>query len=142
MALSDPAVVRFIREDLGCGCPDEVLREIRIDRAWRVSDLDAEVVRIDVGGRLLVLVLVVEDPPSGLAELVTSAVGAGLDERDRLSFNRLRVVLASPHPSGVRRSADRAFDTSHRPDDRIHLHVVDLHTVPVSIRPTDGAVHS
>jgi hypothetical protein len=142
MPPSHPDVFRFIRDDLDCGCPDAVLRSIRVDRPCGVPDLDADLVRVDVGGRLLVLVLVVEDPPSGLAELVTSVVAAGVDERDRLSFNRLRVVLASPDPSRIRRSAEQALDTCNRPDDRIYLHVVDIQSVPVSIRPTDGAVHS
>jgi hypothetical protein len=132
---SDPDIVRFIRGDLGCACPDEVLREIRIERSGQTSDLDAEFVRIDVGGRLLVWVLAVKDPPNGLADLVSCAVMAGLKERDRLSFNRLRVVLASANPSAIDESARQAFDACHRPDDRIHLHVVDSRSVPASILP-------
>ena len=135
MATPDPEIVRFIRDDLGCSCPDDVLKEIRIERPWRTLDAGGGSVRIDVGGRLLVLVLAVGSTPSGLAELVVSAAEGGLAERDRLSFNRLRVVVASPSPSAVDPSARDAFEAWQRPDDRIHLHVVATRSLPASIRP-------
>ncbi len=142
MAPSDRMVVRFIRDDLGCGCPDEVLQTIRIDRHWPVARIDAPLARIDVGGRLLVWVVDVGERQFGIAELVTSAVAAGLDERDRLSFNRFRVVLASGTPSDITRPARQAFDACRRPDDRVHLHVLDLRSLPATIRPIRAPAQS
>jgi hypothetical protein len=136
MPSSDRAVVRFIRDVLGCGCPDDVLQEIRIDRPWRVAGIDAQLARIDVGGRLLVWVVAVGDRPTALAELVAGAVTAGLNERDRMAFNRLRLVLATAAPSDISESARQAFDACRNADDRTHLHVVDRQSVPPSARPT------
>jgi hypothetical protein len=142
MARGDHAVVRFIRDVLGCGCPDEVLRTIRIDRPWHASEVAAELVRIDVGGRLLVWLLAVGGRPTDLAGLVTSAATVGLAERDRMAFNRLRLVLASPDPSEIAGPALEAFDAHRWPDDRIHLHVVDLRSVPAAIRPIEQGPQS
>ena len=132
---AESEVVRFIRDDLGCGCPEDVLRSIRVDRSSPVGATDSQAVRIDVGHRLLVWVVVFEDDTGALADLVTSVVANGLDERDRLSFNRLRVVLASDGPLAIDEAARRAFDACLPPDDRVHLHVVDLQSLPASLRP-------
>jgi hypothetical protein len=135
MPLSDRAVVQFIRDVLGCGCPDDVLQEIRIDRPWHVDGIDAQLARIDAGGRLLVWVVAVDDRQPALAELVTAAVAAALDERDRMAFNRLRLVLATAVPFDISGPARQAFDACRCRDDRIHVHVVDRQSVPPSVRP-------
>ncbi len=142
MASRDRALVRFIRDVLGCGCPDEVLQKIRIDRPWHVAGINAQLARIDVGGRLLVWVVAVDDRQPALAELVTAAVAAALDERDRMAFNRLRLVLATAAPSEVGGSTRQAFDACRRRDERIHLHVVDFRSVPPSVRPIEENPHS
>ena len=138
MASPDHGVARFVRDVLGCGCPDDVLRDIRIDRHHWIAGIDAPLARIDVGGRLLVWVIAVGDRPTHLAALVAGGVLAGLHERDRLAFNRLRLVLATPAPSEIDALARQSFNACRVPDDRIHLHVVDLRSVPPSARPIEA----
>ena len=51
-------LIRFVREILGCGCPDEVLARITEDASERAE------AGLDVGGRLLVRVLSAQDVDS------------------------------------------------------------------------------
>jgi len=126
---------RFVRHTLGCGCPEEVLR--RIDRA---PDLELPVeqgngVRLDVGGRLLVYLLPAATEESTLRVQLAAAVEAGLADRQRGRFNRLRIVLVSDGVEDIERAARRAFADCHCPDARVHLHVVDTTEVPGAARP-------
>jgi hypothetical protein len=117
------ALARFVRDVLGCGCPEEILRAIRVDRGRLVPGLDVEVTRLDVGGRLLVYVV-----PAAAAQplpaLVAAAVEAGVSERDRRGFNRFRLVLAADSPAALERPARDALAACERRDERVHLHVV------------------
>lgn len=124
------ALARFVRNVLGCGCPEEILRAIRVDRGRLIPGLDVEVTRIDSGGRLLVYVVpaaVMQPLPSSVA----SAVEAGIAERDRRSFNRFRLVLACAQPAAFDQPARDAFAACTQVDTRVHLHVVSLDEVRV-----------
>lgn len=96
---------------------------IRVDRGRLVPGIDAEVTRLDVGGRLLVYV-VPAAASQPLPSLLAAAVEAGLAERDRRSFNRLRLVLAAAEPAAIEQAARDAFAECDTIDERIHLHVV------------------
>jgi hypothetical protein len=122
------ALARFVRNVLGCGCPEEVLQSIRLDCGPLIPGLDIEATRLDVGGRLLVWV-VPASVMQPLPALVAALVEAGIAERDRAGFNRFRLVLACAEPAEVDPPARAAFDARPRPDDRVHLHVVSLDEV-------------
>jgi hypothetical protein len=91
--LCDP-IERFIRNALGCQCPDAVFRRIRVDECpkqfgdWPGARL------ISVGDRLLILVLHSDD-----SDLMHRALGGLLEEGRRLresrGFNRFRLVIAT-----------------------------------------------
>ena len=117
------ALASFVRDVLGCACPDEVLRAIHVGRGRLVPRFDVEVTRLDVGGRLLVWV-VPAPAPRKLRSAVAAAVEAGIAERDGQSFNRFRLVLACADSTKVEPAARAAFDACPRPDERVHLHVV------------------
>jgi len=119
---------RFIRDTLGCGCPDEVLAAIRCEALAGQASPSR---RLDVGGRLLVWVVSADLPTA--ADLVARCVPAGRDERDRLGFNRFRLVVTSGDPA-VARAAKAAFASSAAVDERTHLHVVPPEVVPAPAR--------
>jgi hypothetical protein len=119
------ALARFVRDVLGCGCPEEILRSITVDRGHLVPNLDVEVTRLDVGGRLLVYV-VLAAAPKPVPSLVAAAVEAGVSERDRRAFNRFRLVLAADSPAALEQPARDALEACERRDERVHLHVVSL----------------
>jgi hypothetical protein len=114
-----PEIKRFVRETLGCSCPDEVFRTI--DR--QVVDHGFRGKRINVGDRLLIYLITMADE-SGIHEVVRTALEQGVGERERMGFNRFRLVLASPRPEELHGPAGRAFEGSEYRDERTHLHIV------------------
>ena len=129
--MPDPALIRFVRDVLGCGCPDEVLQSITVGRGRWVPAIEAEITRLDVGGRLLVYVV----EPAGaepLTTVVSGAVAAGLADRERHGFNRFRLVLATGDPAAIKAAAREAFEACNLPDERVHLHVVAVEDCPAS----------
>jgi hypothetical protein len=111
----------FVRHTIGCGCPVEVLESIEYQEGLTGPDCSYD--RLDVGGRLLVLV--VSDPPdANVKTIVQGLLRLGLAERDRLGFNRLRLVTAGSNPEALTSEAEAAFAACDLPDDRVHLHVL------------------
>lgn len=117
---SDPAIERFVRDTLGCACPAEVFHHIE---RHAVAGVPWQT-RIDVGGRLLVL-LADADRAGSLERLLSEAVASGIALRDREGFNRFRLVLLAADPAPLRASAGPVFAALAGADARAHLHVVD-----------------
>jgi hypothetical protein len=114
------AIKRFVRQGLGCNCPEPVFDNIQC-QAVEYGDLQMS--RILVGERLLVLLLDA-DGQDDIASAVGRALRAGVAERDRHGWNRVRLVLQGNRPADWRLRAEDAFAAT-LPDDRTHLHVVD-----------------
>lgn len=123
------ALEQFIRRTLGCRCPDEVFSSISI-RSLSGPDGGSPCARLEVGNRLLVYVVAAGNA-SDLPVLVARLTAAGLEDRDALGLNRLRLVL---HSTGgnpdEHRSAEEAFAQASRGDDRAHLHWVSSDALP------------
>jgi hypothetical protein len=112
----------FVVNVLGCGCPQEVLSSIELERSPDLGGLSQILFRIDVGGRLLVLGVsggFLLGAADALAQLV--ALGAGL--RDERGFNRLRIVAVSDDPACEAILRPR-FEALPGTGDRLHLHVL------------------
>ena len=125
-AAASPELVCFVRDVLGCGCPDDIVDRTVVDRSRRGEP------GLDVGGRLLVRVLPVTDPD----RLVTSLPGivARLrGERDRRGFNRVRLVVVSADHDALESVLRARLQALVETDDRVHIHVVDPDTVPRSL---------
>ena len=120
----------FIRSTLGCGCPEEVLQWIECSRSESVPEHDLLLTRIDVGGRLLVYVLEGEEAPENAVRALPALLAAGVAERDRSGFNRLRLVVASDDPDAIAPLAQVVFSESAPEDDHVHLHIVSNHDLP------------
>ncbi|UCF30154.1 MAG: hypothetical protein JSV26_08745 [bacterium] len=118
--------ISFIRDTLGCHCPDSVLHTVSFETRGDPDVLFSLVDRwgggaageveeaLLVGGRLLILVC------SGLRVTDAAAVlHAGVTLRDRQGFHRLRLVLRGGRLSEeTRRALLSPFD------DRVHIHQV------------------
>lgn len=115
-----PAVKRFVREVIGCDCPDEVFSEVRIRRGSSAIQACATDCELRIGGRLTV---VVTSEPTALSDsILAQALAEGRRARDDAGFNRLRLVVRSPAIEEPWLSA--AFQSAPARDDRTHLHVV------------------
>ena len=128
----DPALIRFVRDVLGCGCPDEVLQSITVTRGRLAPEVGSDIARLDAGGQLLVYVVQVSSTEP-LDALVPAALETGLGDRDGHGFNRFRLVLATADPGGTEAAAREAFGSYELPDDRVHLHVVSVRDCPRSL---------
>lgn len=118
----------FIRVTLGCNCPPEVFQRIRIDSASPLFEgLPHEAVA-DIGGRLLVLVVRVDDTVA-LQDSLPDYFRKGRHCRDDRGFNRFRLVVACNNAEAARTNLlnkIQSFDL----DDRLHLHVLSQTEVP------------
>jgi cytosine/adenosine deaminase-related metal-dependent hydrolase len=121
-------LIRFVRETLGCGCPDEVVARITVE----ISENGER--GLDVGGRLLVRVLPTDDVER-VVETFPETVERLRRERDRRGFNRLRLVLAPPGSELVGERLTAALDGLAAADGRVHLHIAEAGDLPAVLDP-------
>ncbi len=116
------AVRDFVVNVLGCKCPEEVFREIRLDREPGPVGGIPLLFEIRVGGRLLIYGAAA-DHLRDSGEAVRALAAAGMRVRDDLKFNRFRLVAeAGGNTAGT--ELRRQFAELAGLDDRVHLHVV------------------
>ncbi len=111
----------FVQETLGCGCPEEVFSFIDCRSNVLLNDIMVNI-KINIGNRLLIYVVEVNDSDF-IRDILTFLVDAGKRERDKLGFNRYRLVLAAENLQGIKQIAYDAFNIIEK-DEKIHLHIV------------------
>ncbi len=118
--LRDEKITAFVRNVLGCGCPDEVFRKIEVSEIELVS---AKATRIVVGDTLLIYIL-----PDTPVEVVTSHIGklidSGKQDRDSHGYNRFRLVAHSSDRKELEEYATAEFSAATAGDEKLHLHFV------------------
>jgi hypothetical protein len=122
-------IERFIRNVLGCQCPDAVFRRIGVEDCpgefgnWPGGRL------ISAGDRLLILVLHSDD-----SDLMHRMLGGLLREGRRLresrGFNRFRLVIATTCAGLMEPSLMKDFERLEGMDERLHLHVIAAERLP------------
>ena len=112
----------FVTKTLGCNCPHEVLQNIDCRSAVRLDDGTLLEYEINIGNRLLIFVVTVDEPDS-IGLNLPALVEAGVGTRDNKGFNRFRLVLLSQDVGPVAEEASRIFE-SLAADDKTHLHIV------------------
>ncbi|HZR21060.1 MAG TPA: hypothetical protein VFE51_27500 [Verrucomicrobiae bacterium] len=123
-----PVVTRFVRQVIGCDCPDEVFRQIEVQRgssAVRACSADCE---LRIGGRLLLVIT--SEPVAGLAPHLAEVVAEGKRARDERKFNRFRLVVQTGQPAEESEKLFLAFESVSDKDERTHLHVLGNTEVP------------
>jgi hypothetical protein len=122
-------ITRFVREVLGCDCPDEVFRHVAVRRgsaAVKSCPVDYE---LRIGGRLLVVVTSESvDVLSG--SRLEQVISEGRQARDDGKFNRFRLVVRTRNAAGDREKLLRAFEAVPVRDEKTHVHVVGQSKVP------------
>jgi hypothetical protein len=116
------AIKKFVRQVLGCTCPDKVFEQIEDKHVVPAVSPHTRV--ITIGGRLLIYIWVVNEPGQ-FKENFSVMLAAGQEERDERVLNRFRAVLATDE-TNKNFAAEAALYFSHFAgrDDRMHLHVV------------------
>ena len=113
-------VIDFVRNTLGCCCPDEVFESIEIEEINAPEGI-ARLRRINIGNTLLVYVAwPAYDYESGIRHTAV----AGRNERDRDGFNRFRLVVVRSDSLSTD-SISGVFVSETGKDEKMHLHFVD-----------------
>jgi hypothetical protein len=118
------SIKTFVRDTLGCKCPDSVFSEIA--RGLLEIPTDAgplAVERILVGARLLIYLLHTDDSALTAASL-PDLLALGRRERDAAGYHRFRLVLSGEIGAHARRDLDAVFERERQGDDNVHLHIV------------------
>ena len=122
------AVTKFVREVIGCNCPDEVFRYVEIQRgssAVKACSADCE---LRIGGRLLIVVT--SEPTANLSARLGQVIAEGKRARDESKFNRFRLVVQTENGAQEREKLLRSFEGVAEKDERTHLHVLEKTEVP------------
>jgi len=115
-------IINFVRNILGCTCPEKVFRQIE-DREVALSS-SPHTRCITIGQRLLIYVWNVKET-DGLKENLFAMLEAGGKQRDEQGLNRFRAVLAvDGNSQDIATKVQSYFARYAGKDDRIHLHVV------------------
>jgi len=122
---------RFVRDTLGCTCPDAVFESIVIQHDDAAVPLRHT--RLVVGERLLIYLL--EGPAGRVAPAdVARLAGRGLAERNERGFNRFRLVVEWDRPVQEPGEFVASFSSVAGRDDRAHLHVIPAGQLPDVLR--------
>ena len=123
-----PAGTRFVREVIGCHCPDEVLCRIEVQRGSSAIKHCSADYELRIGGRLLIVVTSepVKKPVPQLDRVIAEGRRAGEDSH----FNRFRLVVQSRNASGEKEKLFQAFEAFSNKDERTHVHLLGKGEVP------------
>ena len=123
------AIEKFVREGLGCTCPDEVFRSISVEQNPEAfSDLHKGHL-LTIGGKLLVY-LVETDDWASVAVNLEQIIRLGREKRDAGEFNRFRLVVSTPDIKPARQILMRQFEALTGLDEKLHLHVITPDRLP------------
>jgi hypothetical protein len=112
----------FVKNILGCTCPDKVFEQIE-DKQVVVSS-SPHTRSITIGGRLLIYIWEVYNLDH-FKEKLFALLEAGRKQRDEQGLNRFRAVLAVHGAThNVESEASSYFLQFTGRDDRMHIHVV------------------
>lgn len=114
----------FARDILSCGCDEEVFNHIEHQsRVLVTPDIEADK-RINIGNRLLVYIIKIDDPGSINGNLA-KILSAGKKDRDTGGFNRFRLALIAPEGGINKKILSDIFDEFRNGDEKMHLHILD-----------------
>lgn len=122
----------FVKQTLGCACPEELFEYIDFQSNIQLNDTIVVRNKINIGNRLLIYVVEVNNPDS-IEYVLPFLVDIGKKDRDSLRCNRFRLVFATDRLDEIKQVADSLFKTIDK-DERIHLHIVSKDDLPILSR--------
>ena len=122
-------IKHFVRESLGCTCPEDVFENIRV--ADHSEHFTSASIIYEIGERLLVAVLIPADWRD-TARHLGQLVDAGMQYRDQHGYNRFRLVIATLDGDAITR-LQSDFDALMQKDEKVHLHVIKPELLPFDV---------
>jgi hypothetical protein len=114
------SIKHFVREHLGCACPEQVFENITVTEQSGIFSLANTA--YEIGGRLFVAVFAPADWHVITLQL-DKLVVAGKQFRDRHGYNRFRLVIVTDD-GDAEKDLKRVFDDLPGIDEKTHLHVI------------------
>ena len=112
----------FIRNTLGCGCPERVFEKIDVSDL-QTGERDKKITRVVVGDTLLIYVMQRESS-GNLVDRVESIGLAGKTDRDTNNYNRFRLVVSGLEDVAQQKEISERFSKSFNTDEKMHIHFV------------------
>lgn len=131
------AIKEFVRNTLGCNCPEEAFQYIDYRTVVNIDENIVPAYEINIGNRLLIFAAAIDEVDS-LRTVLSKLVLAGINKRDEKKFNRFRLVLLSAAEIDIAEQASEIFN-SLATDDKVHLHVINKDDFPVNLDHPKGA---
>ncbi len=130
--MTDNKVIKeFVRNTLGCNCPEEVFQYIDCRKAVSIDENICPAYEINIGNRLLIFVAGI-DKVDSLRYVLPKLVQVGINKRDEKKFNRFRLVLLTAKVNDVEEQASGIFN-SLVTDEKVHLHVINKDDFPIDL---------
>ena len=123
------SIKKFVREELGCGCPDEVFATIYIKRNPAEFNDVLKGDLLEIGGRLLVYLVETDDANSVVSNMEQIFI-RGQEMRNAGRFNRFRLVVAVPAVQPVEELMWNEFESLEGLDEKSHLNVIRIDQLP------------
>ena len=112
----------FIRNTLGCGCPEKVFEKIDVSDL-QTGERDKKITRVVVGDVLLIYVMQHESS-GNLVDRVESIGLVGKTDRDTNNYNRFRLVVSGLGDVSQQKEISERFSKSFNTDEKMHIHFV------------------
>jgi hypothetical protein len=122
--VDDNSIKEFVRETLGCQCPDSVFDIIEYTNNKLLDGNSLIGDTVNVGNRLLIYIIHTNEP-SQILDNLTDLVRSGIAERDSKGFNRFRLVVATDDIEMMKVNIESEFVKLDEIDDRVHLHIIE-----------------
>jgi hypothetical protein len=106
--VNDAVIKDFVRETLGCQCPDSVFDIIEYSNNKLLDGNSLIGDTVNVGNRLLIYIIHTNEP-SQILDNLTDLVRSGLAERNSKGFNRFRLVVATDDIEMMKVNIEGAF---------------------------------
>ena len=120
----------FVRQRLGCQCPEDVFADIKVSpQPQGLAGRPVSSV-IEIGGRLLVVILALAQEQTVLAGL-DRIVAAAMRIRDDRGFHRVRIVVPAQDAEALCSVLEQDVAILTEKDDRVHIHAIDHFQLPV-----------
>ena len=123
------AIKKFVREVLGCTCPDEVFANVSFEKnpskLAEISQGDL----VSIGDKLLVYLTSTNDGEL-LAGKLEQILHQGRELRNIRNFNRFRLVVSCENEQAIRDRLNQKLKNMDNIDERLHLHVIGSDQLP------------
>jgi hypothetical protein len=116
----------FVKDELGCLCPDSVFDSIDHQTQVTLEGIVLDSV-FTIGDRLLIYIKILKESEGQgfVNDSLAKLVEHGKKIRDSKDLNRFRLVIITPAPNDITEPANQIFQKTIGNDDKLHLHILD-----------------